>query len=91
MSQAKVDQHKYEKKNRKKLERKRKTKVAIKCIIAAVVIGAIIGVPLGINYYKSIPSFVGDSTLSAFVSNYITEAHSADIPEFSTTEESSEE
>ncbi|MDO5156730.1 MAG: hypothetical protein Q4D51_12275 [Eubacteriales bacterium] len=88
MSQAKVEQHKYEKKNRKRLEKQRKTKLALKCIVAALIIGAIIGVPLGINYYRSIPNFVGDSTLSAFVSNYIKEAHSADIPEFSNQEDS---
>lgn len=91
MSQEKVDRRKYEKYNRKKLERQRKIKLTVKCIIAALVIGAIIGVPLGINYYRSIPKFVGDSTLGAFVDNYIEEAHAADVPDFSASEETSEE
>ena len=100
MSQEKVDRRKYEKHNRKKLERQRKIKFAVKCIVAAIVIGAMIGVPLGIDYYKSIPKFVGDSTLENFVGEYMKEAHAADIPDFSaaeyenteeTTEEATEE
>jgi len=91
MSQEKVERRKYEKYNRKKLERQRKVKLTVKCIIAALVVGAIIGVPLGINYYRSIPKFVGDSTLAAFVGNYIEETHAEDVPDFSASEESSEE
>lgn len=91
MSQEKVERRKYEKYNRKKLERQRKVKIAVKCIIAALVIGAIIGVPLGINIYRSIPKFVGDATLSAFIGNYIEEAHASDVPDFSASSETSEE
>lgn len=91
MSQEKVDRRKYEKYNRKKLEKQRKLKFTIKCIAAALVIGAIIGVPMGINYYRSIPKFVGDSTLKAFVGNYIDESHASDVPAFTTTEEETTE
>lgn len=91
MSQEKVDRRKYEKHNRKKLEKQRKLKFTIKCIAAALVIGAIIGVPMGINYYRSIPKFVGDSTLKAFVGNYIDDSHASDVPAFTTTEEAEEE
>ncbi|MCM1179207.1 MAG: hypothetical protein NC347_03040 [Clostridium sp.] len=91
MSQEKVERRKYEKYNRKKLERQRKIKITVKCILAALVLGAIIGVPLGINYYRSIPKFVGDATLSAFVGNYIEEAHASDVPDFSGSSETSEE
>ncbi len=82
MSQAKVDRRKYEKKNRKKLEKQRKIKFAVKCIVAALVIGAFIGVPTGISIYKKQPKFVGDSTLKAYVGNYIDESHAADVPDF---------
>ena len=91
MSQEKVDRRKYEKYNRKKLEKQRKLKFTIKCIVAALVIGAIIGVPMGINYYRSIPKFVGDSTLKAFVGNYIDDSHASDVPAFTTTEEETTE
>ena len=91
MSQEKVDRRKYEKHNRKKLERQRKIKFTIKCVVAAVGIGAIIGVPLGINYYRSIPKFVGDSTVESFISEYIDDEHAADVPDFADSEEDTEE
>lgn len=87
MSQEKVDRRKYEKKNRKKLEKQRKVKTALKCIAAAIVVGAIFGVPLGIRIYKEQPKFVGDSVLSAYISNYIDENHAADVPSFSDKED----
>ena len=79
MSQAKVDKRKYEKKNRKQLEKKRKARFAAKCIVAALIIGAIVGVPVGVNIYRSIPKFIGDSTLSAFVGEYIDDNHSSEV------------
>ena len=79
MSQAKVDKRKYEKVHRKEIEKKRKIKTTVKCITAALIIGAIIGVPTAYNIYKSIPKFVGDSTLEAFVSDYIDTNHASDI------------
>lgn len=91
MSQAKVDRRKYEKKNRKKLEKQRRIKTALKCITAALVVGAIFGVPLGIKIYKEQPKFVGDSVLSSFVGNYIDENHAADVPSFSSEEDTVED
>lgn len=79
MSQAKVDKRKYEKIHRKEIEKKRKIRIAVKCVIAALILGAIIGVPIGIRVYRSIPKFVGDSTLEAFISTYIDDNHAADI------------
>ena len=79
MSQAKVDKRKYEKKNRKQLEKKRKARFAGKCILAALIIGTIIGVPVGINIYRGIPKFVGDSSLKAYVSDYIDSNHSSEV------------
>lgn len=79
MSQAKVEKRKYEKKHRKELERKRKIKLLTKCVLWSLVIGSVIGVPLALNYYKSIPKFVGDATLKAFVENYIDTNHSAEV------------
>ena len=52
MSQAKVDKHKHEKKNREKIKRRKKIKQAITVFIAAIAIGALIGVPLGRKIYK---------------------------------------
>ena len=52
MSQAKVDKHKNEKKNREKIKRRKKIKQAITVFIAAIAIGALIGVPLGRKIYK---------------------------------------
>lgn len=79
MSQAKVDKRKYEKIHRKEIEKKRKIRIAVHCVIAALILGVIIGVPLGIRIYRSIPKFVGDSTLEAFVSTYIDDNYAADI------------
>lgn len=93
MSQAKVDKRKYEKKNRKEIEKQRKAKFAMKCIIAALVIGAVVGVPLGIQIYRNMPKYVGDSTVSSLVNQYIDDKHSAELSVFdnkATTEESSE-
>lgn len=91
MSQAKVDKRKYEKKHRKEIERKKKIKTTVTCVVAALIIGSIIGVPLGIRIYRSIPKFVGDSTLEAFVANYIDENYASDIAVLNNTEESTEE
>ena len=91
MSQEKVDRRKYEKKNRKKLEKQRKIRVTLKCIMAALVVGAIFGIPLGIKIYRAQPKFVGDSVLSAYVSNYIDENHAEDIPSFTSEEASTDE
>lgn len=82
MSQAKVERRKYEKHNRKRLEKQRKMKFTLQCVATALVIGAIVAVPLSINYYKSIPKFVGDATLSAFIKNYVEENRPSDIPDF---------
>ena len=90
MSQAKVDKRKYEKKHRKEIEKKRKIRMAVKCVTAALVIGAIIGVPMGIKIYKEQPKFVGDSTLEAFIGNYIDENHASDIAVLSQSTESTE-
>ena len=79
MSQAKVDKRKYEKIHRKEIEKKRKIRIAVHCVVAALILGVIIGVPLGIRIYRSIPKFVGDSTLQAFVSTYIDDNYAADI------------
>lgn len=73
MSQKKVDEKKYIKKHRKEIERKKKIKTVAICVAVCLVIGAMIGVPAGINAYRSMPKFVGDSTLAAFVSTYIDE------------------
>lgn len=93
MSQAKVEKRKYEKHHRKEIERKKRIKTATTCISIAVVIGLMIGIPLGIGYYRSIPKFVGDNTLKAFVANYIDENHAEDIAVLGTasTEETSAE
>lgn len=81
MSQAKVDKRKYEKIHRKEIERKRKVSTAIKCIVAAVVIGVVIGVPAGLSIYNSIPKFVGDASLQAFVTNYFDDNYATDLEE----------
>lgn len=99
MSQAKVDKRKYEKIHRKEIERKRKINTAIKSIVAAVVIGIVIGVPAGLNIYNSIPKFVGDATLQAFVTNYFDDNYASDLQEMkkrmtsteATTEDAAEE
>lgn len=91
MSQAKVDKRKYEKIHRKEIEKKRKIRTTIKCVTAALIIGAIIGVPLGIKIYKEQPKFVGDSTLEAFIGNYIDENHASDIAVLNQTTESTED
>lgn len=90
MSQEKVDKRKYEKIHRKEIEKKRKIRVAVNCVIAALILGAIIGVPLGIRIYKSIPKFVGDSTLEAFVSTYIDDNYAADIAVLGSKNDSTE-
>ena len=79
MSQAKVDKRKYEKVHRKEIEKKRKVRFAVKCIVAALIIGAVIGVPTGYSIYKSIPRYVGDSTLEAFIGTYIDDNYASDI------------
>lgn len=79
MSQEKVDKRKYEKHHRKEIERKKKIKTAVTCISAALIVGAVVGIPLGIKIYKEQPKFVGDSTLKAFVANYIDESYSEDV------------
>lgn len=79
MSQEKVEKRKYEKKNRKKIERQKKIKGMVKCLTTALVIGALVGIPLGIKIYKSQPTFVGDSVLSAYVGNYIDEHYAAEV------------
>lgn len=81
MSQAKVDKRKYEKVHRKEIERKRKISTAIKCVVAAVVIGIVIGVPAGLSIYNSIPRFVGDASLQAFVTNYFDDNYASDLEE----------
>lgn len=81
MSQAKVDKRKYEKVHRKEIERKRKISTAIKCVVAAVVIGIVIGVPAGLSIYNSIPRFVGDASLQAFVTNYFDDNYASDLKE----------
>ena len=79
------------KKHRKEIEKKRKIRTTIKCVTAALIIGAIIGVPLGIKIYKEQPKFVGDSTLEAFIGNYIDENHASDIAVLNQTTESTED
>lgn len=90
MSQAKVDKRKYEKIHRKEIEKKRKIRIAVHCVIAALILGAIIGVPLGIRIYRSIPKFVGDSTLEAFVSTYIDDNYASDIAVLGSKNDSTE-
>lgn len=91
MSQAKVDKRKYEKKNRKEIERKRKIKTTVKCVVWSLAIGTIIGVPTGIKFYKEMPKFVGDSSLGAFVANYIDENYSEDIKVLDTQDATTED
>lgn len=79
MSQAKVDQRKYQKKHRKEIERKKKISTAIKCIVAALILGVFIGIPAGLSIYKSIPRYVGDSSLESFVKTYFTDTYSEDL------------
>lgn len=81
MSQAKVDKRKYEKIHRKEIERKRKISTAIKCVVAAVVVGVVIGVPAGLSIYNSIPRFVGDASLQAFVTSYFDDNYASDLQE----------
>ncbi|MBO5087474.1 MAG: hypothetical protein J6C01_02275 [Lachnospiraceae bacterium] len=90
MSQAKVDKRKYEKVHRKEIEKKRKIKTAVICIVVALAIGAFVGVPVGISIYKSIPKFVGDSSLGAFITTYIDDNYSAELESFGTTTEAAE-
>ena len=52
MSQAKVDKHKEEKKNRAKTLRNQRIKKAALVFVGALGLGAIIGVPLGKVAYK---------------------------------------
>ena len=52
MSQAKVDKHKNEKKNREKLIRKAKRRKVAGVFICAAIIGGIVGYPLGRYMYK---------------------------------------
>ena len=90
MSQAKVDKRKYEKIHRKEIEKKRKIKTAVICIVVALLLGAFIGVPVGISIYKSIPKFVGDSSLGAFIATYIDDNYSTELDSFGTTTEAEE-
>lgn len=90
MSQEKVDKRKYEKQHRKEIERKRKVGLAVKCIIAALIIGAAVGVPTGIKIYKNQPKFVGDSTVEAYIGNYIDENYASEISGLGTTEATTE-
>lgn len=91
MSQAKVDKRKYEKVHRKEIEKKRKITLAVKCIVVALIVGAVVGVPVGLSIYKSIPKFVGDSSLGAFVATYIDDNYSTELESFdSTTTEAAE-
>ena len=52
MSQAKVDKHKEEKKNRAKTLRNQRIKKAALVFVGALGLGAIIGIPLGKVVYK---------------------------------------
>ena len=52
MSQAKVDKHKEEKKNRAKTLRNQKIKKALLVFVGALGLGAIIGIPIGKYAYK---------------------------------------
>lgn len=79
MSQKKVDERKYLKKHRKEIERKKKAKTIITCVVICLLIGVAIGVPTGIKIYKDMPKFVGDSTLSSYVANYIDENYADEI------------
>ena len=90
MSQEKVDKRKYEKQHRKEIERKRKVRLTVKCIIVALIIGAAVGVPTGIKIYKNQPKFVGDSTVEAYIGNYIDENYASEISGLGTTEATTE-
>ena len=89
MSQEKVDKRKYEKQHRKEIERKRKVRFTVKCLVAGLIIGAAIGVPTGIKIYKNQPKFVGDSTLGAYIANYIDENYASEISGLGNTEAAS--
>ena len=52
MSQAKVDKHKKEKKNRAKTLRIQKAKTALWVVVISLGLGALIGIPLGKGVYK---------------------------------------
>lgn len=52
MSQAKVDKHKKEKKNRAKTIRIQKLKTATWIVVISLGLGALIGIPLGKGIYK---------------------------------------
>ncbi|HCJ07985.1 MAG TPA: hypothetical protein DHV96_06385 [Lachnospiraceae bacterium] len=90
MSQEKVDKRKYEKQHRKEIERKRKIRLTVKCIIVALIIGAAVGVPTGIKIYKNQPKFVGDSTVEAYIGNYIDENYASEISGLGITEATTE-
>ena len=90
MSQEKVDKRKYEKQHRKEIERKRKVRLAVKCIVAALIVGAAVGIPTGIKIYKNQPKFVGDSTVEAFIGNYIDENYASEISGLGSTEDTTE-
>lgn len=90
MSQEKVDKRKYEKQHRKEIERKRKVRLTVKCIIVALIIGVAVGVPTGIKIYKNQPKFVGDSTVEAYIGNYIDENYASEISGLGTTEATTE-
>ncbi len=90
MSQAKVDKRKYEKIHRKEIEKKRKIKTAVICIVVALAVGAFVGVPVGLSIYKSIPKFVGDSSVGAFIATYIDDNYSAELESFGSTTETTE-
>ena len=81
---------KCEKQHRKEIERKRKAKFAVKCLIAGLIIGAAIGVPTGIKIYRNQPKFVGDSTLGAYIANYIDENYASEISGLGNTETTTE-
>lgn len=91
MSQEKVDKRKYEKLHRKEIEKKRKLKFAAKCIVVALIIGAAIGIPVGQSIYKSIPKYVGDSSLEAFVGNYMDDNYSSEMSVLSQEDEATTE
>ncbi len=79
MSQAKVEQRKYAKIHRKELERKRKISIAIKCIVVALILGVIVGIPVGLSIYESIPKYVGDSSLEAYITTYFDDNYASDM------------
>lgn len=71
MSQAKVDKHKQEKRNREKNIKKAKLKKALSVLLVAAVVGIIIGFPMGKIMYKNYYEKKMDSaTISAELYEY---------------------